>query len=86
MYSVVAYDVSVERVNKVRIFLRQYLNWVQNSLFEGELTDAELMRIVRGLKEITGGNDYVKIFLARDKALLKTEEIGTPKVELGQII
>ena len=34
MYVVIAYDVNVERVNKVKKFLRKYLNWVQNSLFE----------------------------------------------------
>lgn len=87
MYGVIAYDVGVERVNKVRIFLKQYLNWVQNSLFEGDLTKAELMRIQNGLKKLVDKeNDYVKIFLVRDESLLKVKEVGTPKVELGKII
>lgn len=48
MYIVVVYDVGVERVNKVKKFLRMHLNWVQNSVFEGEVTLAEFERIKEG--------------------------------------
>jgi CRISPR-associated protein Cas2 len=47
---IIVYDVGEERVNKVRIYLKQYLNWVQNSMLEGELTEAEYMKIMNGLK------------------------------------
>ncbi|MBU7027643.1 MAG: CRISPR-associated endonuclease Cas2, partial [Theionarchaea archaeon] len=50
MYVVVVYDISVERVNKVRIFLKQYLDWMQNSVLEGELTLGELKEVELGLK------------------------------------
>jgi CRISPR-associated protein Cas2 len=46
MYVIVVYDVGIERLNKVRIFLKQYLNWVQNSVLEGELTKAEIDTII----------------------------------------
>ena len=41
MYIIIVYDVGEKRVAKVCQFLRQYLNWIQNSVFEGELTKAE---------------------------------------------
>ena len=35
MYVLIIYDINVERINKVYKFLKTYLNWVQNSVFEG---------------------------------------------------
>ena len=48
LYVIIVYDVGVERVNKVRIYLKQYLNWVQNSVLEGELTEPEYMKVMNG--------------------------------------
>ena len=51
MYVIIVYDVEVERVDKVRKFLRMYLHWRQNSVFEGEISDAQLVKIRTGLTE-----------------------------------
>ena len=51
MYVIIVYDVNVERVNKVKSFLRQYLYWIQNSVFEGELTRSEFRKVSDGLME-----------------------------------
>jgi CRISPR-associated protein Cas2 len=37
MYLIMVYDVNVKRVNKVLKTARKYLNWVQNSVLEGEI-------------------------------------------------
>ncbi|MCX9012369.1 MAG: CRISPR-associated endonuclease Cas2 [Candidatus Methanoperedens sp.] len=87
MYVVIVYDVGVERVNKIRIYLKQYLNWVQNSVFEGELTEPEYMKIMNHLKEIIDESlDHVICYKSRDKRYLDTEEIGTRKAEISTII
>ena len=52
MYLIIVYDIKVDRVNKVKSFLRQYLYWIQNSVFEGEVTKSEFKIIKNGLKEI----------------------------------
>jgi len=52
MYVILVYDVNVERLDKVRKFLRQRLTWVQNSVFEGELSEAQFERVRLGLKDI----------------------------------
>jgi CRISPR-associated protein Cas2 len=44
MYVVIVYDVEQTRVAKVCQYLRRWLHWVQNSAFEGELTEAQLER------------------------------------------
>ncbi len=87
MYVVIVYDVSVERVNKVRIFLKQYLDWIQNSVFEGELTKAKLKEIELRLKQIIDEEeDSVIIYIMREEKLLKKKYIGEPKVEVTRIL
>ena len=48
MYVIIVYDIKVERVNKVKSFLRQYLFWIQNSVFEGESSESEFKIIYDG--------------------------------------
>ncbi len=87
LYVVIVYDVGVERVNKIRIYLKQYLNWVQNSVFEGELTEPEYMKIMNRLNEIIDESlDHVICYKSRDKRYLDTDEIGTKKAEISTII
>ncbi|AHF80393.1 CRISPR-associated endonuclease Cas2 [Thermococcus paralvinellae] len=85
MYVVIVYDVNVSRVNKVKKFLRQYLHWVQNSVFEGEITLAEFKRIKEGLLDLIDENeDSVVIYKLRSKP--KRESLGIEKNPLEDII
>ncbi len=87
MYVIVVYDVNVDRVNKVRIFLKQYLNWVQNSVFEGELTKVELKIVEDRVKDLIDvAEDSVRIYILRGDKFLRTIELGTSKVEISEII
>jgi len=87
MYVVLVYDVNVEYVNKVRIFLKQYLNWVQNSVFEGELTDAEYLKIMNRLETIIKKtNGHILCYKSRDKRYLDIDEIGVRKAEITNIL
>ena len=66
MYAIIVYDIKVVRVNKVKGYLRKHLNWIQNSVFEGDVTQSELVAIKQGLKDIINKNeDSVIIFTAR---------------------
>ena len=87
MYVIIVYDAGVKRLNKVRIFLKQYLNWVQNSVFEGELTKAEYLRIRLRLKDlIDEDEDCIFIYSVRDRKYLEIDELGTRKAEINTII
>ncbi|MEM0466087.1 MAG: CRISPR-associated endonuclease Cas2 [Candidatus Thermoplasmatota archaeon] len=87
MYVIVVYDVNVDRVNKVRIFLKQYLNWVQNSVFEGELTKSELSIVEHAVQElINQSEDSVRIYVLRSDKYLEMIEVGTSKVDVSEII
>jgi len=87
MYVIIVYDVSVERVSKVCQFLRRYLNWVQNSVFEGDVTDAELERIKSKLKEMVDKEeDSITIYILHSEKQLKKEFIGIKKAEISTVI
>ncbi len=85
MYIVVVYDVSVERVNKVKKFLRQHLHWVQNSVFEGEVTRAEFERIKAGLRELMD-EDEDSIVIYKLRSMPQREVMGVEKNPLEDII
>lgn len=42
MYVIIVYDVGEKRVGKMLKLCRQYLCWIQNSVLEGELSEAKL--------------------------------------------
>ena len=49
MYIIIAYDIQIERIDDVRKYLKRYVNWIQNSLLEGEVTKSELEEIKKNL-------------------------------------
>ncbi|MEM1971151.1 MAG: CRISPR-associated endonuclease Cas2 [Candidatus Anstonellales archaeon] len=62
MYIVLTYDVAQERVAKVCRYLRRYLHWVQNSVFEGELTEGQYHEMLAGLRKLIR-SDYDSIYV-----------------------
>lgn len=80
MYIVIVYDIGQERVGRVCKYLRQHLTWVQNSVFEGELTKAQLARVKNGLAKIVNvGKDSVIIYIMRDIKWMQRDIIGVEK-------
>ncbi|CAN5466124.1 CRISPR-associated endonuclease Cas2 [soil metagenome] len=80
MYVLIVYDVGVERVTKVHKCLKRFLHWRQNSVFEGELTDAQIESVKNDLhKIINNETDSVLIYIARDAKWLKRESLGQEK-------
>ena len=87
MYVLIVYDIKVERVTKVHKFLKSHLNWRQNSVFEGELTEAQFEKVKYGLKSIINlDTDSVLIYTARDGKWLTRVEIGNQRGTTENII
>ncbi len=85
MYIIVVYDVDVKRVTKVHHFLRTHLQWRQNSVFEGEVSRAQLYEIKRTLESLTGGEDSVLIY-ELPNGNFNLHIIGVDKNPVGEII
>ena len=80
MYVIIVYDIDVKRGAKVCKYLRQHLNWVQNSVFEGELTKAQFARIKSGLLGIIDeSEDSVLIYQMRHEKWMDKQVIGIEK-------
>ena len=87
MYVLLVYDVDVARVLKVCKFLRRYLHWVQNSVFEGELRESQLEEVRWGLKQlIDPATDSIYLYRVRDARWLDKEIIGQERSPTDAII
>lgn len=87
MYYLIVYDVDVKRVNKLHKYLKRYLNWIQNSVFEGELGDADYVAVKKRINEIIDKNtDSVLIFKFRDKYSFEKEVVGKERNPISNII
>jgi CRISPR-associated protein Cas2 len=74
------YDVNEKRVNKVLKIGRKYLNWVQNSVFEGEISRAKLTKLKTELKKIIDTDeDSVILYKLRTTKYTEREIIGRKK-------
>ena len=52
MYVILMYDCGEKRVGKMLKLCRRYLNWIQNSVFEGEISEVKLRELKIKAKEI----------------------------------
>jgi len=87
MYVIIVYDIAIERIDKVRNYLKQYLNWVQNSAFEGELKEGEIEKIKVGLKKlIKEDQDSILLYTSANKQWVSKEVLGVEKSEVTSII
>ena len=77
MYIVAMYDVGKKRVGKMLKLFRQYLSWIQNSVFEGEITDVKLLELKDKAKMIMNvETDSLIIFKIRQEKWLDKEIVG----------
>ena len=87
MYVILVYDVGTKRVGKMLKLCRRYLNWIQNSVFEGEISDVKLKELKQKAKFIMKlDEDSIIIFRSRDAKWLEKEIIGTEKNELDTFL
>ncbi len=87
MYIILVYDIGQKRVGKALKICRRYLNWVQNSVFEGELTESRLKALKLNLKNILNQEeDSVLIYRFREQKYIKREIIGLEKSSLDSFL
>ena len=82
MYIILIYDICKDengqkRWNRVFKLCKQYLVHIQKSVFEGEISDADLMILKKSIgKEIKKECDSVIIFKSRNKRWLDKDIMG----------
>ncbi|MEM0143730.1 MAG: CRISPR-associated endonuclease Cas2 [Candidatus Parvarchaeum sp.] len=87
MFYIVTYDVQQKRVGKVCQLLRRYLDWVQNSVFEGELSESNMLELKNYLDSLLDKTkDSIFIYQIRSKNEVVKEIIGVQKVEISRFL
>jgi CRISPR-associated protein Cas2 len=87
MHVILVYDVGEERVGKVCRYMRRYLPRVQNSVFEGELTEAKLETMKAGLvKLIDLRLDSVLLWVLREERWADRQVLGYEKLPVSNFI
>jgi len=77
MYVILVYDVGEKRVGRALKVCRRYLNWVQNSVFEGDLSPARLKSLKMELRKIMDEEgDSVLIYRFREESYMQKEVLG----------
>jgi CRISPR-associated protein Cas2 len=87
MYIIAVYDVGEKRVAKMLKLCRQYLNWIQNSVFEGELSEVKLEEMkIRANKIMDEEEDSFILFKTRQEKWLDKEIMGKERGSTGNIL
>jgi CRISPR-associated protein Cas2 len=87
MYVILVYDIGEKRVGKMLKLCRRYLNWIQNSVFEGELTKLQYERLKHeALTIMESHNDSIIVFSSDNQKWLNKEIIGIEKNELDNFL
>lgn len=77
MYVILVYDFGEKRVSKMLKLCRKYLNWIQNSVFEGEISEARLKELLmRSDKFMEKDEDSIIIFSGPSQSSLDKRIIG----------
>ncbi|HOJ67104.1 MAG TPA: CRISPR-associated endonuclease Cas2 [Paludibacteraceae bacterium] len=77
MYVILVYDVNEKRVAKMLKLCRRYLNWIQNSVFEGEISEVKLKELIIFAERIMKlEEDSLIIFSSRTEKFLDKQIIG----------
>ena len=82
MYVILVYDVDQKRTAKMLKLCRRYLSWIQNSVFEGEISEVQLKQLTSEARNLMDEKDSLIFFKSRDEKWLEKEIIGDEKASV----
>lgn len=65
---------------------RKYLNWIQNSVFEGELSELQLKELRSKADSIMKEDDSLILFKSKDSKWLEKEIVGAERSSVDNFI
>ena len=87
MYIILVYDIGEKRVGKMLKLCRRYLNWIQNSVFEGEISEVKLKELLYLAKDMMKPeHDSIILFKSRNAKWLEKEIVGVEKSDLDNFL
>jgi len=87
MYVILVYDCGQKRVGKMLKLCRKYLSWIQNSVFEGEISEVKLKELILKAEQIMDADDdSIIIFSSRQEKWLNKQIIGKERSSIENFI
>ena len=87
MYIILVYDIGEKRVGKMLKLCRKYVSWIQNSVFEGEISEVQLKELRQKAELIMEREtDSLIIFKTRNERWLEKEIIGKERAETDNFL
>ena len=87
MYIILVYDVKQQRVGRMLKLCRRYLHWIQNSVFEGEISEVKLAELLAKARTILNEEeDSVILFKSRTQQWLEKQVVGRERSTLNTIL
>ena len=87
MYVILVYDMKQQRVGRMLKLCRRYLHWIQNSVFEGEISEVKLAELLAKARDILDEDeDSVILFKSRTQQWLEKEVVGGERSRLDNIL
>ena len=87
MYVILVYDCGEKRVGKMLKLCRKYLNWIQNSVFEGEISEVKLKElIILAEKFLDKKEDSIIIFKGRNQDWMEKQIVGKERNSLDILL
>ncbi|HEX8349190.1 MAG TPA: CRISPR-associated endonuclease Cas2 [Hymenobacter sp.] len=87
MYVLLVYDIKERRVSKMLKLCRQYLNWIQNSVFEGEISEVKLKELlIKAEAFLDLDEDSVLVFKSRTQEWLQKQVVGQERKRLDTFL
>lgn len=86
MFIIVVYDTESRNCAELHKYLKRYLHWNQNSVFEGTITHAQYLQIKQILDEHRAPRSHITLYTMENEKLLTREEIGAGRGNISNIL
>lgn len=86
MYILIVYDTEARNCVTLHKYLKGYLNWNQNSVFEGKVTKAQYVKIKDILEKKRAAKSHIVLYSMENEKLLTREELGNAVGNISNII
>lgn len=85
-YVIIVYDVKAERTPKFLKYLRRYLTHVQNSVFEGQITDGTLTEVKTKLESMLEVGESVMVYEMSSESYVDRSVFGEDPMDDEQFL
>lgn len=79
MFIILSYDVEADRTNMFKKIAERFLTHIQNSVFRGNLTESQLLKLQFELKKQLKEDESIFIWVIKDSQIFKELKLGNTR-------